>query len=260
MAADIRFQKKVSDTQFHYCKICTKGVKLHCREVGLNSVNVELLRSATTTGEVIIMSEARTSSFAYILWTTLLGLIAFLISGLLSSVYILKTDDFIIGMLISGGVGALLLGLSLRLGKKILWMTVTGAFAFPLGLLLAFGVFGGLGSLLPASISSIFGTTGIADAMAIMLMSAIFAAAVGASIFGKKAIGLFFAVCAIAAIPFGILVAAFNSGADIKTELQLLLSALGEIDLNNLAITLAHGVGTGLSAGIYKKYRHHSTA
>ncbi|MZQ99699.1 MAG: hypothetical protein GT601_18695 [Acidaminobacter sp.] len=206
------------------------------------------------------MSEVRQNSFAYMLWTTLLGLIAFLISGLLSSVYLLLTDDFILGMLISGGVGALLLGLSLRLGKKIMWMTVTGAFALPLSLFIAFGVFEGLGSLLPASVSSIFGSAGIADAMAIMLMAAVFGAAVGTSIFGKKAIRLFSAVSAIAAIPFGMLVVAFNSGADIKNELQLLLSAFGSIDLNNLAITLANGVGTGLSIGIFRKSKQNRAA
>ncbi|SCZ80920.1 hypothetical protein [Acidaminobacter hydrogenoformans] len=201
------------------------------------------------------MSEDKTYGYGYILWTTLLGFAAFMISGLLADMFILRTDNYLMGMLISGGIGALLLGLFLQMGKKTMRVVLAGLIAMPLGLLITFGVFEGIGALLPHAFSQSIENAGIPDTMAVMFMAAIFGAAVGTSLFGKKAIVLFILVCAIAAIPFGRMVVAFNTGAVIRYDLQMLFMPLGRIDLNSLAITLAHGVGVGLAIGIYRKFR-----
>ena len=201
------------------------------------------------------MSEDKSYGYGYILWTTLIGFAAFLISGLLADVLILRTDHYVMGMLISGGIGALVLGLFLRMGNNAVLVMLAGLIAMPLGLLITFGVFEGIGSLLPHAINQSLENAGIPDTLAIMLMAAIFGGAVGASLFGKKAIVLFVIVCAVTAIPFGRMVVAFNTGAVIRDELQMFFMPLGKIDLNSLAISLAHGAGTGLAIGIYRKFR-----
>lgn len=197
-----------------------------------------------------MMANTEGSRRTYIFWSTLLGLISFLISGLLSCIVSLHTDQTILAMLISGGIGALLLGVFLRKGKAIAGMALAGALGMPAGLLIAFALFGGLGELL-SSIGVSIGNTGILDLMGIMLMVALCGAAVGGSVYGKKALSSFFIVCGIAAIPFGALVMALNSGASIKSWLESLFEVFGKIDLNALAIALALGAGMGLSIGLF---------
>lgn len=195
------------------------------------------------------MSASKGLSVFFVLWAGLLGMAAFFLSGLLADVFIVGTDNYIIGMFIAGAVGALLLGLFLRMGRLILPMSIVGAFAMPIGLLLSFGIFGGLGALL-SSIGLKLVEPGSADTMAIMFLAGFFATAVGTYLYGKKAIPLFFILTAITALPFARMVVSFNLGAALRVTLQELFSPLGPIDLNNLLILLAAGLGTGLSIAI----------
>lgn len=153
-------------------------------------------------------------------------------------------------MVISGGMGALLLGAFLRKGKAIAGLALAGALGMPAGLLIAFALFGSLGELL-SYLGVFIGNNGILDLMGIVLMVALCGAAVGGSVYGKKAIRLFFIVCGLTAVPFGALVMAMNSGASIKSWLEGLFEAFGKIDMNALAIALALGAGMGLSFGLF---------
>ena len=190
----------------------------------------------------------------YAVMSSLKGLAAFLISGLVSSVVILRTNNYVIGMMISGGLGALLYGLSMKAGSKLLNMTLVGAISMPVGLIITFGLFEGVGALL-SMVYDVFGTSGIPDGLVIMMIVGIFGVSVGASLYGRKAIRWFFGICAISAIPFGALVMALNKGAPIKEGLEKLFRMIGPIDLNALAIALALGLGLGLSVGTFSQLK-----
>lgn len=203
------------------------------------------------------MTVLRMSNVFYILWAGLLGLVAFLLSGLLAAVVVFRTDNYILGMLITGALGSLLLGLGLKMGKRALTMAFTGAFVMPIGLMLAFGIFEGLGALLYA-IGLKIGPPGAADTMAIMFMSGFFAAAIGACVYGKKAIPLFFVLSSLVALPFGAMVVAFNLEVPLRFTLQSFTEPLGPIDLNGVLISLAAGLGASL--GIASKERNSNSS
>lgn len=197
-----------------------------------------------------MMSEIKTSRIAYMLWSTLLGTASFFISGVIASIVILRIDNYILASMIAGGIGGLLLGLFLRMGQKISRMAIGGIIAVPMGLFISFLLVEGFGSLFP-SIGAYFENSSIPDIIAVILMGITFGAVLGAIIYGRKSIWLFSVVCGIVSFPFGLLVAAMNSGYGIKVWLENLLVVFGKIDLNFLAIIISLGIGIGLSIGLY---------
>ncbi|HOE56715.1 MAG TPA: hypothetical protein PLI20_03905 [Bacillota bacterium] len=198
-----------------------------------------------------MMPEIYKFRIVYVLWSMLLGMTSFLISGAMACSVIVLLDNYILATIIAGGIGGLLLGLFLRMRQKIIRMAIGGIIGMPIGLVMSFILVEGFGSLFP-SIGAYFENSCIPDIIAIVLMGITFGAIFGSMIYGRKSIWLFSFVCGIASIPSGLLVGAMNSGYWIKAWLENLLEIFGEIDLNFLAIVISLGIGIGLSIGLYK--------
>lgn len=196
------------------------------------------------------MSKINTSKTTYILWSMLVGMASFLISGVIACIVILSLDNYILATIIAGGIGGLLLGLFLQMGQKIIRLVIAGIIAMPIGLVISFFIVEGFGLLFP-SIGAYFENSSIPDIIAVILMGITFGAVFGVMIYGRKSIWLFSVVCGIVSIPFGILVSAMNSGWRVKFSLENLIGIFGKIDLNFLAIIISLGIGIGLSIGLY---------
>ncbi len=203
-----------------------------------------------------MMSKIRNSEVIRVIWSLILGKVSFLISGIIACIIILNPDNYIFGTVIAGGIGGLVFGLFRWKHKMIGRMTIAGLIAVPIGFLgsfmLAEGLVGGLDFLFP-SLADYFGSTGIADVIAIILMGIVVGVIFGAIVYGRKSIWLFSAVCGAASIPSGLLVRAMNSRYYVKVLLSNLFQIFGKIDLNFLTIITGFGVGIGLSIGLYSR-------
>lgn len=198
------------------------------------------------------MSENQHNDAFHGLKSMLLGLFCFLISGLLANIVIKLTDNYILATLVAGGAGGLLLGVFLGMRQERIKMAVSGIIGMPISLMLSFFVVEGIGAILP-SIVARFEDSGVPDVSAIVLMGFFFGLTVGAIIHGKKSILLFSIVGGLTALPFGILVAAMNTGWHLKVLPAKMASLLEGIDANFLAMCLALGMGAGLSLGLYSR-------
>jgi len=202
------------------------------------------------------MSGNNTSKATNIIWSMLMGMVSFFIGGVLACFFIVRFDNYFIAPIIAGGIGGLLLGVFLRMGKKIGRMAISSTVALPIGFLGSFMLVevlvGGFGLLFP-SVAADLGNTGIADVGAIILMGIVFGILFGAMFYGRKSIKLFSVICGIVAVPFALLVNAMNSGHWIKTWLENLFVVFGKIDMNLLAVVMAFGSGIGLCIGLYNK-------
>lgn len=196
------------------------------------------------------MSKINTSKITYILRSMLLGMASFFISGVIACIVILHFDNYILATIIAGGIGGLLLGLFLRMRPKISRMAIAGIIAVPVGLFISFLLVEGFGSLFPM-IGAYFENSNIPDIIAIILMGITFGTVFGSIIYGRKSILLFSIVGGTVSFPFGLLVAAMNSGYGIKVWLENLFAIFGKIDLNFLAVILSLGIGIGISIGLY---------
>ncbi len=199
------------------------------------------------------MAEITKNAWGFFLWSTLAGAIAFLISGILSDLWIMRFDEYIFATVIAGAIGGFLLGVLLRKRQKIWITTFAGAVAVPVGFWSAFILAGVADLLLP-----VFGVNtdnpsmyNIENIIAVIFMGIICGAIFGAINYGRKSIWVFTTVCGVVSIPFGLLVGAMNSGHWIKLWLENLFQVFGNIDLNFLVIILLFGVGAGLSIGVY---------
>lgn len=186
-----------------------------------------------------------------VIGSTLLGMISFAISGTVACFLILFADEYILATAIAGGLGGLLLGVFARMGPKIFKMTIAGAAAMLLGLVLSFLIVEGAGELFLSG-SAEWMNSSIPDIIAIALMGILAGAAMGIAMDGRKAALLYSAVCGVASIPFGFLVAAFNSGYRFPFWPEDPANILAKLDVNFLTISIALGFGIGLSAGLYK--------
>lgn len=96
------------------------------------------------------MSNINTSKITYILWSMLLGMASFLISGVIACIVILFLDNYILAIIIAGGIGGLLLGKFLRMHQKIGRIAIAGIIGMPIGLMISFLIIEGIGSLFPS--------------------------------------------------------------------------------------------------------------
>ena len=204
-----------------------------------------------------MISEINKFKIAYILWSMLLGMASFLISGVMACIVLLRLDSYILGPIIAGGIGGLLLGLFHWKYKMIGRMTIAGLIAVPIGLLGSFILVEGFGLLFP-SVAAYFNNSNIADIIAIILMGIVFGVVFGAVVYGCKYLWLFSVVCGTVSIPFGLLVGAMNSGHWIRVWLENLFRIFGKIDLNFLTIIMEFGTGIGLSIGLYSMFKQRS--
>lgn len=182
---------------------------------------------------------------------SLLGLLAFFISGSLASIMLLLWNNYIVAAMAAGSIGCLLLCLFLNLKGKTARMAIAGALGIPVGIAASFGIVEGAGAIL--LIPDSFAQTGIPDVIAICIMGMIFGAVLGGLGFDKKAILLFSPVCGLLCIPFGFLVVAMNKGFLSDSLPVRVFEPIGRLDLNLLAILLGMGLGSGLSVGLSQR-------
>lgn len=196
------------------------------------------------------MSSAKASGITRILCFVLLGMAAFLMSGIAACIMILLLDSYLLAMAVAGGFGGLFLGIFLRMRRKLIRMTLAGLIGMPVGLAISFFIVEGVGSLLP-SIGAALENTPVPDIIAVLLMGMIFGAIFGSVNYGLKSILPFSVVCGIVSIPFGFLVVALNAGYGPTIPSAAIRDVLEKIDWNFLAITVSLGIGTGLSIGLF---------
>ncbi len=208
------------------------------------------------------MSDIRKTGILFLLWSTFAGSISFFVSSVIMAVVISKIDFFIINTIFAGVLGGLFLSIFLLKWHKIMKMMLAGLVAVPIGFWGAFILVEGA-NLLLSSLSSnsenpnLFG---IGNIVAIIIMGIICGAIFGAIIYGRKSILLFAVICGVFSFPFGKLVDLFNSGHPIKATFENMLTFLGSIDLNFIAIMTSFGIGIGISIGLYEKLNHIRTS
>lgn len=198
------------------------------------------------------MSEIRKNAWVFLLWSTLVGMISFLVSAIIMSMVLASLDFAIINTIFAGGLGGLFLGILLFKRQEIWKIALAGLIAVPIGFWGAFILAGGVDLLF-----SLFGIAGnsniynIENIIGIIFMGIICGAIFGGFIYGRKSIWIFSVVCGMTSFPFGILVGLFNSGHPLKVAFENLLAVFGPIDLNFLAIIMSFGIGIGLSIGLF---------
>lgn len=207
------------------------------------------------------MSENRKNDWVFLLWSTLAGTISFFISASIIAMLLSPVDFAIIDTILAGGIGGLFLGIFLIKQHKIRKIMLAGFIAVPVGFWGAFILAGGADLLF-----SLIGVNtenpniyNIENIIGIIFMGIICGAISGTIIYGRKAIGLFSAVCGVVSFPFGILVGFFNSEHLIKATFENLFAVLGPIDLNFLAIITSFGIGIGLSIGLFSMLNKKNT-
>lgn len=179
----------------------------------------------------------------------IMGMIAFLISGLVTCIIIAHFNYFIFATIIAGGLGGGVLSFLLRMRQKLLKMIMAGSIAGPVSMFLGFVLVEGFFSLVP-SVSSKVSICSIPDTIAIILMAITFGAVYGGMVYNRKYSVLFAGVCGLVSVPFGILIGVMNAGFGLKAWLEKNIIVFGEIDFNLLVIIVSFGVGIGLSIGL----------
>lgn len=192
------------------------------------------------------MSKISISRITNILWSTLLGMASFLISGVMACIEILLLDNYILATLIAGGTGGFFFSIFLRKRKMIGKMTIAGLAAVPVGFWSAFTLAEGF-----FSISFLQVPGNIQNVIAVVLMSILCGVVFGAIVYGRKAIWLFSVVCGIVSFIFWFL-AAVPKPEHWMGEWLENMTFFGKIDLTLLEIILSFGIGIGLSIGLYE--------
>lgn len=188
---------------------------------------------------------------ANIIGTTIGGMVAFFIGGVLGTVVILTLDAYILAFVLAGGTGGLLLGLLRWKIRKVAKLTLGGVVAVPVGFFLGFGSSGAIFSI-PA-IHGLFASPHTPDVISIVFSGVLCGAIYGAILYGRRAVGWFAAFSGAAAVPFGLIVAGLNGATALKAWIFDLVPWpwIESLDLNFLAILAGLGTGIGLSIGSY---------
>jgi hypothetical protein len=166
----------------------------------------------------------------YPLWTTLIGLISYVITGFIINLFISNDEMLLLLLCIGGAIAGVLLGLLLGKGKATILIAISSAVGLTLSLVVAFA----LGYILPSSMPFLgeYGT-GIVSSV---IMLIIFATLMAPSLNELKAIPCYITVGGFLGILFG----AFS-----------VFTLLGEGYIP--AIMAPFGIAIGLSYGLYAK-------
>lgn len=198
------------------------------------------------------MSEINKSRESHVILSVLLGMVSFLISGVIAGIVIQRLDNYILATIIAGGIGGLLTGIFLGMGNRTFRMALAGLIGMPIALLGSFLLIEVLGALMMA-MGLNFEDSPLPDISVAVLMGIVFGAVVASMIYGRKSVPLFALVGGIVSMPFGWLITAMNSGSIETDPLENLFGVFGRIDLNFLAMAVSLGIGIGLSIGLYHR-------
>lgn len=199
-------------------------------------------------GDEIIMAEEKVINKNYQLRPMLIGLISFLISGVIAGLISLKTNEGLI-LILGTPIGSFIMLLLLR--RKVKGKILSVIFRS------LFGGFGGffIGFMAGSILSQILGNYiplfrelgGIKaqilpNIVTLIIADAIYGSLMASSLCEKKpSIRSFASVCAIASIPFGILL-----------SLPIKMAWIG-FDQNLLFTLLSFGTTAGLAISLYKE-------
>ena len=189
-----------------------------------------------------------------IILSGIIGIISFLVGGIIANIFIIYLDAYIIALLISGAVGAFLFALVLSHKQKILHLAISGCIGLPAGLMASFAIIEGAGALIP-SLGRMMEDTMIPDLLVQVLMGIVLGLIAGAIIYGRKAMLFFAAICGLAGIPGGLALAFMNSNQRLMAIIANLDEPFNKTDANLLVITSAMGLGFGLAVSMYNKKR-----
>lgn len=189
------------------------------------------------------MAESRAAGKLYPVFTLLVGLVSYLIGGVLAG---LISGEIVVAA-VGVPVGSLLmLSVLCRITKKTMIKAVIGSeLAGLTGLLAGFivgeSISGILGFFFPAlgDLSKIKAQI-VPNVFVLIVADAIFGAVISHLLFGKKAIRFFVLSCGILSIPFGILL-----------SMPIDLAWIG-FDQNLLFTVISYGTTTGFSIGLYR--------
>lgn len=163
----------------------------------------------------------------------LIGLIAFLVSGIIVGLLLSKSNPMF-GMLLVGAIGGLLMGLMLRMFNKLYKIVILSTVGTFIGIIIGFA----LGEVI-ASLSPFLEESEIPNIILFIIMNAIYGAILAPLFHGRKSIWFFALVCGIVSIPIGLLLIITNG------------IVWGGLDLNFLVIVTSLGTTSGLSIGLY---------
>lgn len=191
------------------------------------------------------MAKIKTANKAYPLLTMLIGLFSFLISGMITGLISLTTNEGLI-LLLGAPIGSLLMLFFLhKLNKSnILSVIIRSEFGVFIGFLTGF-ILGELlawiiGLFVPSLKNLEQVNAQIIPNIALLIAAdAIYGALLGNLLYGRKSMKFFALICGIASIPFGVL---------LSMPINMGLSRFNQ----NLLFTLvSFGTTTGLSIGIH---------
>jgi len=192
------------------------------------------------------MSMNKKLQFLTVLYSGISGAISFFISGLLATILIIITDQYLLAIPLSGLLGGLLLAIFNRNWKSIGRFTLAGVIAVSVGFLGTFIICEGIFSLI-GMLTDVFSGR-LENIISIGLMGVVFGIIFSLIVYGKKALVLFAVVCGIIELPCIYLVETIY----LIKPLENLISKYGLVDINLLFIVLGFGIGAGVSIGLFK--------
>lgn len=176
------------------------------------------------------MLKIDSSSKIYPLYTMIMGMIAYSISGVAAGI-LMYTEKYILVLVIGGALAGLIMGILLQMNKKLNQIVISSAIGIVASSVVSFA----LGYIIPSSFPFLgdFITTIVSS----ILMLVIWGAIMAPSLNGYKAIPFYMLVCGITAIISSILISTiFSSGG-----------------ANFIMIFSFLGIAIGLSNGLYTK-------
>lgn len=192
------------------------------------------------------MTENEGTKKCYPLLTMLVGLVSFLISGILAGLISLRTNEGMI-LILGAPIGSLLMlyflhELAEDKNLAVVIRSLLGGFAgFFVGFIVGTLVAELIGLVIPSlrDMEQVKAQI-VPNIVMLMVADAIFGALFGHLLYGRKSIRFFAFLCGIASIPFGIL---------LSIPIHIVW-----IDFNqNILFTLvSFGTTTGLSMGLYR--------
>lgn len=192
------------------------------------------------------MSMNKKLQFLTVLYSGISGAISFFISGLLATILIIITDQYLLAIPLSGLLGGLLLAIFNRNWKSIGRFMLAGVIAVSVGFLGTFIICEGIFSLI-GMLTDVFSGR-LENIISIGLMGVVFGIIFSLIVYGKKALILFAVVCGIIELQCIYL----SETIYLIKPLENLISKYGLVDINLLFIVLGFGIGAGVSIGLFK--------